>query len=562
MLLLSAALAACDGPNQAPAPVARVVVTMASASLTVGQSEAAIATLRDASGNVLSNRIVAWSSSAASVAAVSATGLVVGVGPGSATITARSEGVTGSTSATVATAPVATVSVGVAAPLGVGQSTPAAAVPRDAFGVVVSGRPVSWSSSSPDVATVSTAGLITALRTGSTVIAARIDGIQGSARVDVNPMTAASAPYQTGAPAGAAVQPPAVRVTDPAGNPLSGVIVEFVVTQGGGVVTGSPARTDAAGVARASGWVLGGAGAQTVRATSAVLPGASVDFNGSVRDPGAGYDVTLRFLTPVTDAQARAFVAARERIQVMVVGDLSSMGVDLSAQDNASCLGEPISETVDDILILVQVAPIDGVGNVLGQSRPCWRRATSPGLPVVGYMTFDSADLARIETVGMLEQLFVHEMLHVLGFGTLWDPVGLLVGLDSADPYFTGAGARDAFLGANGGHQYGGTPVPVEGNSAPVGTRNAHWRNGVFGTELMTGFLDRGTNPLSATTIGSLGDLGYQVNLGAAEPFMLAPSGAAIATGLRLVEPLVSFDGDVAPEPPRFLGADGRPLAR
>ena len=50
------------------------------------------ATVRDASGAVLTGHAVTWSSSAASVATVSSTGTVTGVGPGNATITATSDG--------------------------------------------------------------------------------------------------------------------------------------------------------------------------------------------------------------------------------------------------------------------------------------------------------------------------------------------------------------------------------------------------------------------------------------------------------------------------------------
>ncbi len=40
----------------------------------------------------------------------------------------------------------------------------------------------------------------------------------------------------------------------------------------------------------------------------------------------------------------------------------------------------------------------------------------------------------------------------------------------------------------------------------------------------MTGFIDSGSNPLSAMSIASLADLGYQVSLSAAEPYNLPGS--------------------------------------
>src|SRR5207245_1525201 len=77
-------------------------------------TDQATATLKDASGTILTGRAIAWSSNNPSVATVSSSGLVTGVAAGSATITATSEGKSGAAAITV-TAPVvaaATVSVG------------------------------------------------------------------------------------------------------------------------------------------------------------------------------------------------------------------------------------------------------------------------------------------------------------------------------------------------------------------------------------------------------------------------------------------------------------------
>jgi uncharacterized protein YjdB len=88
----------------APAPVASVTVSPSSASVTVGGTTQLTATLRDASGTVLTGRSISWASSNATVATVNGTGLVSGATAGTATITATSEGKTGSATVTV-TAP-------------------------------------------------------------------------------------------------------------------------------------------------------------------------------------------------------------------------------------------------------------------------------------------------------------------------------------------------------------------------------------------------------------------------------------------------------------------------
>jgi hypothetical protein len=78
-----------------PIPVATVDVTGAGSPLFVGEARQLTATTRDAAGNVLTGRTVVWSSSDTTRARVSTTGLVTGVAPGVATITATSEGQAG-----------------------------------------------------------------------------------------------------------------------------------------------------------------------------------------------------------------------------------------------------------------------------------------------------------------------------------------------------------------------------------------------------------------------------------------------------------------------------------
>src|SRR5947207_12584475 len=88
------------------ARVGSVEVTPATASVQAGQTVQLTATPRDAGGNPLSGRAVTWSSSNTTVATVSNSGLVSGVTPGSATITATSEGKSGTSSVTVTNVPV------------------------------------------------------------------------------------------------------------------------------------------------------------------------------------------------------------------------------------------------------------------------------------------------------------------------------------------------------------------------------------------------------------------------------------------------------------------------
>ena len=85
-------------------PVASVSVSPSSVSLDVGGTKALTVTLKDASGNTLSGRSVTWVSSDKAVTTVSSSGVVTAVGAGSATMTAASEGKSGTASIAV-TAP-------------------------------------------------------------------------------------------------------------------------------------------------------------------------------------------------------------------------------------------------------------------------------------------------------------------------------------------------------------------------------------------------------------------------------------------------------------------------
>src|SRR5713101_2433016 len=169
-------------------PVASVGVSPTSLNLTVGQTGQLTATPRDASGNPLTGRVVTWTSSNAAIAIVSTTGLVTAQGAGTATITATSEGQSGTAAITVTqpAVPVASVSVTPAIlNLSVGQTGQLTATPRDASGNPLTGRVITWTTNSTAVATVNSTGLVTAQGVGSATITATSEGQSGSAAVTV-----------------------------------------------------------------------------------------------------------------------------------------------------------------------------------------------------------------------------------------------------------------------------------------------------------------------------------------------------------------------------------------
>jgi hypothetical protein len=338
---------------------------------------------------------------------------------------------------------------------------------------------------------------------------------------------------------------PTVKVTDQDGNPIAGVAVTFTVTAGGGSVTGADQTTAATGLATVGSWTLGpNPGLNTLDATSGTLPGSPVTFAATGGNTVSNFTITVSFIgsTAPTASQQQAFALAAARWQQAITGDLPDVSLGASFTTDVACGGQTLSGTIDDLLILAEVKPIDGVGNILGAASPCYLRGTNQ-LPFIGYMKFDTADLANLESNGTLDDVILHEMGHVLGFGTLWEPtapIWTLNFLTASSPLgFTGSNAVAAFTGLNNGT---GTTVPVE-ETGGTGTARSHWQESTFQSEIMTGFITGVVRPLSATSIQSLKDLGYTTNEGAADPFDFQNAATVRAPG---AEPApVSLGNDV-----------------
>ena len=99
-------------------------------------------------------------------------------------------------------------------------------------------------------------------------------------------MIATTSTSLTGA-AGSAVSPlPSVLVKDQNAAPMAGVTVNFVVTSGGGSVTGGSVATDASGIATVGSWSLGpGAGPNTLTASAGSLTPVIFTATGTVAPP-------------------------------------------------------------------------------------------------------------------------------------------------------------------------------------------------------------------------------------------------------------------------------------
>lgn len=290
-------------------PVATVAVAPSSGSLTVGGTMTLTAITYDASGNALTGRGIVWASSAPGVATVSTTGVVTAKSAGSATITATSEGKTGSATITVsAPAPVPVSSVTVTPrtdTLPIGGSVTLTAITYDASGSLLSGRDVAWVSSAPGVATVSGSGVVTGQSAGTATISATSEGKTGTATITVSapgpvPVGSVSVtPTSSTLVTGATATLTAITY-DANGNPLTGRTVAWSSTAPGiATVSGSGVVTAVApGTATITATSGGKTGSATITVTApAPVPVASVVVSPATATIDVGATTTFSATT-------------------------------------------------------------------------------------------------------------------------------------------------------------------------------------------------------------------------------------------------------------------------
>ena len=169
-----------------PVPVASVSVSPARVDLAPGAQATLAATAYDAAGRALDGRALVWASSNTAVVTVDAVGSITAVAAGAATITATSEGITGSSAVSVTIPAVATVAIEPAR-VTLQRNMTASLTPtlRDANGNVLTGRAITWKSSDTTIARVSSTGVVTALRLGAAAITLTSEGKSASASVTV-----------------------------------------------------------------------------------------------------------------------------------------------------------------------------------------------------------------------------------------------------------------------------------------------------------------------------------------------------------------------------------------
>ncbi len=235
-----------------------------------------------------------------------------------------------------------------------------------------------------------------------------------------------------------------------------------------------------------------------------------------------GFTIEIRFLnTQLSTAQQDLTVVAAQPWAAAISQDIGNVDLDLP---EGICLpiSSALSQTVDDLLIDIAVGELDGPGQILALAGPCVLRSGSL-LPVYGAILLDIDDLSALETTDLFRLVLEHEMGHVLGLGTLWEPLSLVRSAGSSDPRYLGSQANAQYQSLGGRDL-----IPLE-DSGGRSTQSMHWREARFGNELMTGILNLGLpNPLSVLSLAALQDLGYGANLEIAEAYTLPESTASL----------------------------------
>lgn len=220
----------------------------------------------------------------------------------------------------------------------------------------------------------------------------------------------------------------------------------------------------------------------------------------------SNYNVEIVFQGDWPENLRDDFVRAADYLSVIIRGDVADTG------------------GVDDLRITAQLQQMDGPGGLLAFAGPTAVRGNA--IPSQGQMAFDIPDATRLDAQGDFDDVVLHEMMHAVGFGTVWDMLGLTTGsVQSGDLRFNGDNATLAYQalfpqianrdpGANRG-------VPVETDGGR-GTAGGHWDDATFRTELMTGFVDP-RPPISGMTIAALEDMGYDTIFDASNPGAAVP---------------------------------------
>ena len=181
-------------PPPPPTPVATsITVNPSSYTLpAIGATVQLTATVRDQNNNPMTGQAVTWTSANTAVATVSGTGLVTAVSNGTSQIRAQSGNASGTANITVAEPVPTRITISPSSHTleAIGATVQLSATVRDQRNNIMSGQSITWSSGDDAVATVSGAGLVTAVSNGMAEITAKSGNLSASAAITVSQVPA------------------------------------------------------------------------------------------------------------------------------------------------------------------------------------------------------------------------------------------------------------------------------------------------------------------------------------------------------------------------------------
>ncbi len=215
------------------------------------------------------------------------------------------------------------------------------------------------------------------------------------------------------------------------------------------------------------------------------------DYLSGKANGEAGFDIAIHFSgTGWTPVLQKAFINAADYFTTIITKDI---GGDRFID----------GKRVDDLYVTAELTSIDGQGGTL--ARAGVDRIWGNELTATGHMLFDTADVSKYAKLGVWDDIVTHELMHVLGFGGMWNHgTNPLV---TAEGQYTGKFALAAYNAVTGKNN---AFIPVETDGG-TGTANKHWDETALDKEMMTGYTDNSGNYMSKYTIMSLADLGYTV---------------------------------------------------
>jgi trimeric autotransporter adhesin len=515
---------ACGSGDNSPTGgggLSKIVLTPAVDTVQIGDVITITAAPQTANGSPVPGLTLFWSSSNEGVATVNQSGQVTTISPGTASIAASANGVSGQMTLVVTPKNVASITIAPAsASLYINQSVQLSATLKDSSGNVLTGRTVSWSSGTSSVASVDQSGFVLALAVGTTTISATSGGATGTATITVSNVPVASITISPPAPTVIVGQTTQLSATlkDANGNVLTGRVVAWS-SASTGIATINPTNGLVTGVAAGTSVITATSGTVSAQVTVTVNtpPASSVVISPSVANVYVGGTVQLTAVVtdangnPITGAQV-TYTSSTAGVATVTSGGLVTgvaPGTALITGKSGTATGAAavnvtlvpvktitITPSPDTVLAgatsQLTATAYDSAGNVLTGRPITWTSGNSSQATVSATGLVNTAPSVTITA---------NRTVSIFAASGSAQGVGSVVIRAAGIASVTVSPAADTIL-QGGTKQLTATVVDSNGNTV---TRTISWTSAnssiaaVSGTGLVTGGADTGTTTITAT---------------------------------------------------------------